>query len=426
MKSERVRDQRRTWAAALTAAVVLFPVVYLCCNALMSPSEIGRYYEAVRPGYDGVSWARLHLIPDKFSVESLFQVFVSRPDYLLKFWKSLLLCAIVAAGQCVVSCMAGFAFAKYEFAGKRLLSAVLLVLMLLPVQVTLVPQYLVLERLHLLDTWGAVALPLIFSPFGTLWMRYVFQKLPDAPLEAARLDGASDFGVLLHIAAPADRGAVLSLFALSFIDSWNVVEQPMTFLEDQSRYPLSVFLSVVNDTNFSLSFACGVLALIPVFLLFLLTGRDLAEGLEGSGGEGEPAAWREAARGKKKDLFAAAVLLALAVCTGASFLVEQKNLTEVAVAEPGRQVLSDGQVYANVVPADCVFRLADGRSAVFVLEQSEGIFGPQTVVRERIVTVLKQDGGKAALNGAYSGGIRLALFQGAPLRDGQAVKVRGS
>lgn len=443
MKDEKMRNCRRALYAALFAAVALFPVVYLCCNALMSPSEIAKYYEPVRPDYDGSSWAHLHLIPEKISLESLYGVFLSRPDYLLKFWKSFLPGVIVAAGQCVVSCMAGFAFARYEFVGKKSLSAVLLVLMLLPVQVTLVPQYLVLERLHLLDTWGAVALPLIFSPLGTLWMQYVFQKMPDAPLEAARLDGTSDFGLLFRIAAPMSKGAILCLFTISFIDAWNVVEQPMTFLENQRRYPLSVFLSVVNDTNFSLSFAGGVLALVPVFLLFLLTGRNLAEGLDAHGGESDPVirrknvrrmeggVWRQRSgrrsRGRMRSragVFSVLVLLVLAVCTGTSFLIERRNLTEVTVAEPERQVLSDGQAYANVVPSDCVFQLADGRSAVYIIEQGEGLFGPQTVVRERIVTVLRRDGAKAALNGAYSGGIQMALSFGNRLRDGQAVRVR--
>ncbi len=443
MKDKKMRNCRRALYAAVPAAVALLPVAYLCCNALMSPSEIGKYYEPVRPDYDGASWARLHLLPEKISLESLYEVFLSRPDYLLKFWKSLLLSVIVAAGQCVVSCMAGFAFARYEFAGKKTLSAVLLVLMLLPVQVMLVPQYLVLERLHLLDTWGAIALPLIFSPFGTLWMWYVFQKMPDAPLEAAGMDGTSDFGLLFRIAAPMNKGAVLCLFTLSFIDAWNVVEQPMTFLENQRRYPLSVFLSVVNDTNFSLSFAGGVLALIPVFLLFLLTGRNLAEGRDAHGAEADPVVRREGFRqmegglwslrcgGRKESrprrragVFSAMVLLVLAVCTGASFRIERRNLTEVAAAEPEWQLLSDGRTYANVVPADCVFQLADGRSAVYIIEQSEGLFGPQTVVRERIVTVLRRDGAKAALNGAYSGGIQMALSFGGRLRDGQAVLLK--
>lgn len=225
----------------------------------------------------------LHLLPDVFSLESLYQVFLRRPDYLMKFWNSLLLCGMIVAGQSVVSCMGGFAFAKYSFRGKNVLFFLLIILMMMPVQVTLVPNYIVLDKLQLLNTRWALILPAAFLPFGTFLMAQIFKSVPDEILEAARLDGASTRQILLRILIPAGKGGFISLILLCFIDAWNMVEQPMVFLKEATQYPLSVFLATVNEANFSLSFACGILAMLPVLLLFLFFSEELVEGIEFSG-----------------------------------------------------------------------------------------------------------------------------------------------
>lgn len=206
-----------------------------------------------------------------------------RPDYLIKFWNSLLLCTAIVLGQLTVSCMGGFAFAKYRFPHKEILYYILIILMLMPVQVTLVPNYIVLDWLGLLDRWACLVLPVALAPFGTFLMTQVFKSVPDELLDAARLDGASTRQQLVRIMIPAAQSGVVSLALLAFIDAWNMVEQPVTFLRDASRYPLSVFLASVNSENFPLSFVCGVLALLPVLLLFLFFQKELVQGIEFSG-----------------------------------------------------------------------------------------------------------------------------------------------
>lgn len=260
--------------------VVLFPVVYMACNSLMSPAEVLRYYTAI---YAQDGNAVLHFIPDVLSLESLYQVFLRRPDYLIKFWNSLLLCGLIVFGQAIVSCMGGFAFAKYEFKGKNVLFFLLIVLMMMPVQVTLVPNYIVLDSLHLLGTRWALILPAAFLPFGTFLMTQIFKSVPNEILDAARLDGANTRQVLVRVLVPAGKGGFISLVLLCFIDAWNMVEQPMVFLKDASQYPLSVFLAMENASNYSLSFACGILAMLPVLLLFLFFNEELVEGIEFSG-----------------------------------------------------------------------------------------------------------------------------------------------
>ncbi|MEG1406938.1 MAG: carbohydrate ABC transporter permease [Ruthenibacterium sp.] len=263
------------------SVIVLFPMVYMVANSLMSPTEVSRYYYTVYS--ESANGALLHLLPDVLSLESLYQVFLRRPDYLIKFWNSLFLCGAIVAGQAVVSSMGGFAFAKYKFKGQNVLFFLLIIMMMMPVQVTLVPNYIVLDKLHLLGGWAALILPAAFLPFGTFLMTQIFKSIPDEILDAARLDGAGTRQILMRVLIPAGKGGFISLVLLSFIDAWNMVEQPMVFLKEQTQYPLSVFLASVNSSNFSLSFACGILAMLPVLLLFLFFNEELVEGIEFSG-----------------------------------------------------------------------------------------------------------------------------------------------
>ena len=221
----------RILAAELLAAVtlaILLPVFFTLLGSLMSPGEIEHYFG---PIYEGAAeqTVRLHLLPDRLSLESWYQVLLRRPDYLIKFWNSLLLCAAIVLGQLIVSCMGGFAFAKYRFPHKNLLYYALIVLMLMPVQVTLVPNYIVLDWLGLLDRWACLVLPMALAPFGTFLMAQVFKSVPDELLDAARLDGASTGQQLVRIMIPAAQSGVVSLALLAFIDAWNMVEQPITF-----------------------------------------------------------------------------------------------------------------------------------------------------------------------------------------------------
>lgn len=263
-------------------ALVLLPAIYTLCSSFMSPSEVSRYYAAAMGG-QGNAQAGFHLIPDAFSLEGYYMVFLRSTDYLMKFWYSLFLCLVISAGQIFVSVLGGFAFAKYPIPFKRGIFFGLMVLMVMPVQVTLVPNYIILDGMGLLDSWMALILPMAFLPLGTVFMAQVFQGIPDEVVDAARLDGAGAFQILFQAMAPIGKGGVASVFLLSFVDAWNMVEQPITFLRDTLRYPLSVFLASVNQANFELSFVCGVLAALPMLLLFFFFHEELAQGIELSG-----------------------------------------------------------------------------------------------------------------------------------------------
>lgn len=214
------------------------------------------------------------------NLEGFWLTFLRTPKYLHKFWNSLGICAAISIGQVAVSCMGGLALAKYPVPAKNLWIGGLIIILLLPLQVTLVPNYLILDKLELLDTVWALILPGIFSPLGTVIMWIAFRSTSDELIEAAQLDGANAVTILWHIMVPAAKSATASVFLLSFIDAWNMVEQPMVFLQNTSKYPLSVFLASLSKDGFALSFHSGLLSMLPSVLLLLYFRRELVEGGE--------------------------------------------------------------------------------------------------------------------------------------------------
>ena len=214
------------------------------------------------------------------NLEGFWLTFLRTPEYLYKFWNSLGICAMISLGQLTISCMGGMALAKYPLSFKRFWIGILIIMLLLPLQVTLVPNYLILDKLGLLDTVWALILPGIFSPLGTIVMWITFRGVSDELMDAAQLDGAGVQTILWQVLVPAGKSGVASVFLLSFIDAWNMVEQPMVFLKDASRYPLSVFLASLGKEGFSLSFHSGLLSMLPAVLLLLYFRQELVEGGE--------------------------------------------------------------------------------------------------------------------------------------------------
>lgn len=225
----------------------LFPIVYTLTNSFMSTGEIEDYYRS--------GSMVLHFVPDQVSLEAYYQVLLRRPNYLNKFAVSLLLSSAIVFGQVLISLLAGYAFAKFKFKGRDVIFFFVILIMMMPYQVTLVTNYIVLDKLGLIGSYAAVLLLAIFSPFGVFLMRQVIAGTSDEIIEAAKLDGASHLQVLFRVVAPCNKSGVISLIILSFIDSWNMVEQPLIFLKDEAKYPLSIFLARVNASEPGVAFA---------------------------------------------------------------------------------------------------------------------------------------------------------------------------
>lgn len=217
------------------------------------------------------------------NLPGLYRVFLAGNSYWMRFWKSLALCLTIAAGQTLISVLAGFALAKFTFPLKKAVLILLLVLMILPVQVSLVPGYITLRALHLLDTVWALILPAVFIPLGTFLLSRSFRAVPDSLLDAARLDGCGTWGTVFRVAVPTARSGVITVFLLSFLDAWNMVEQPIAYLTQAESYPLSVYLALNPASVTGERFALCLLAMIPPMLLFFSFAQDLSEGIAPGG-----------------------------------------------------------------------------------------------------------------------------------------------
>jgi multiple sugar transport system permease protein len=221
----------------------------------------------------------LKLIPDMVTFSQYITVLFKSPDYLFKFWNSVILTAPIVIFQLVTAAGAAYAFAKLRGKLWNVLFFIYLIIMLMPYQVTLVPNYLVADTFGLLDTRWSIILPGIFTPFAVYIISKIMRRIPKSLNEAAKLDGASEPQIFLHIYLPLCKSAFASVAILVFIDNWNMVEQPLIMFSDSSRYPLSVFLSQINSGEIGLAFAVAVIYMLPAIFIFLYGEEYLVEGI---------------------------------------------------------------------------------------------------------------------------------------------------
>ncbi len=285
--------------ALVMAAAFLAPTVLTIVNSFMTEEEITANYGVIFGTGETVTDQRgntrpvtkymakrvnLKLIPDQVSFQQYATVLLKSPEYLLKLWNSILLTVPIVIFQVLIAAFASYSFAR--FPGK-LRSAIFfgyVVLMLMPYQVTLVPNYLVSDWLHLLDTRWAIILPAIFAPFSVFLLTRYMRRIPSSYIEAAKLDGAGEWQIFTKVALPLCRGALYSVAILVFIDYWNMVEQPLILLSDVEMHPLSVFLSEINAGEVGLAFAVAVIYMVPPILIFLYGEEYLEDGITYSGG----------------------------------------------------------------------------------------------------------------------------------------------
>ena len=279
-----------TLLAAIAAVTFLFPTVLTIANSFMSSSEINANYGAVftkteEGGKVYISEKiNLKLIPDMVSFSQYYTVLFKSPDYLLKFWNSVILVVPIVIFQLAAASLAAYAFARLKGRLKEIIFFVYIVVMLMPYQVTLVPNYLVSDWLGILNTRLAIILPGIFTPFAVFLLSKIMRRIPAALIEAAKLDGAGEFQIFWYICMPMCKSALYSVAILVFIDYWNMVEQPLILLSDTDLYPLSVFLSRINTGEIGLAFAVATIYMIPTLLMFLYGEEYLVEGIAYSGG----------------------------------------------------------------------------------------------------------------------------------------------
>lgn len=261
----------------LLAIIFLFPVIYMLACSFMQEIQISRMLDFSSGQYKG-----LNIIPENATFLQHYQVYFRRPEYLLKFWNSVVSTFPTVLGQVIVSVLAAFSFAKLRFPLRDKIFFVYIILLILPLQVTLVPNYIVLDKLDILNSFFSIILPGTFSAFGICLLRQSIRYIPDASIEAARVDGAGYIKIFTKIILPQIKGGLITLTLLCFIDNWNVVEQPLIYFDDSAMYPLSVSMSDISWSTDSVIFACGVMFMIPPLLIFAYRHRDIESPFQGT------------------------------------------------------------------------------------------------------------------------------------------------
>ncbi len=279
-----------TCIAAGFAILFLMPIVLTITNSFMASSEISANYGTVFATTDTggkvfiAEKVNLKFIPDIVSLSQYSTVLFKSPDYLLKFWNSVILVGPIVVFQLLVASLASYGFARYRGRLREIIFFSYIILMLMPYQVTLVPNYLVSDWLGILDTRWAIWLPGIFSPFAVFLLTKFMRRIPTGVIEAAQMDGAGEFQIYRMICMPLCKGVICSAAILIFIDYWNMVEQPLILLSDEQMHPLSVFLSKINQGEIGLAFAVATIYMVPSLFVFLYGEEYLVEGITYQGG----------------------------------------------------------------------------------------------------------------------------------------------
>ena len=265
----------------MVGILMIFPVVLMVCNSLMGPEELKEAYGSVLG--TGSGRVSMRLLPDFPTLKPFVELLLDSPDFFVMFWNSCRQVFPVLIGQLVVGMPAAWAFGRYQFRGRRALFLLYMILMVMPFQVTMVSSYLVLTKLSLMDTHLAIILPGIFSTFPVFIMEKFFRAIPDSLIEAAQIDGAGPLQIFLSIGIPLGISGVMSSLILNFLEFWNAIEAPMSFLKTKARMPLSLYLPEITTDQVSVSFAASVIMMLPAILGFLWGQEYLQQGIVASG-----------------------------------------------------------------------------------------------------------------------------------------------
>jgi multiple sugar transport system permease protein len=264
----------------ILAFIVCFPVLFLIVGSMMGSDELNYYLGAVLGRSDGfASWS---LLPNFPTFKAYVQLLLDSPEFFVMFWNSVKMTGAILLGQILAGVPAAWAFAKLRIPGRKIFLNLYIILMLMPFQVTMLSNYLTLNNLHLMDTQAAVVLPAAFSTFPVFIMYQFFRGIPKGIIESAELDGANKLQVFFYIGIPLGSSGIVSALVLDFLDAWNLIEQPLTFLKDKTLWPLSLYLPNISMDNAGLAFVASVITLIPSLLVFLAGQNYLEQGIAAS------------------------------------------------------------------------------------------------------------------------------------------------
>ena len=253
------------------AAIVLFPFYWMIISSLKTSDELMRAVPTL--------W------PDQFVWENYPNVLKKAPfdRYLIN---TLVTTLIMMAGELTVGVMAAYGFSKGEFKGKNVLFMLVLGALMVPIQVTFVPIYVIIARLNSIDTWVGVVLPNLVSAYFIFMLRQNFMAVDNSYIEAGKIDGMGRFGTIINVLCPMCKPTLITVSIISFINGWNSYFWPKMVTQSASSMTIAVGVQRLKETyagqyvsNFNEIMAGAVMAIIPIIFLFLVLQKYIMTGM---------------------------------------------------------------------------------------------------------------------------------------------------
>ena len=271
---KRIRSGLLYGLFAVLCLAILYPVILVVLLSIQDYDELKQTTSPLIQFQD--SFVNVHYLPQYPTLGHFKSLLIFTPEFYSVFWNSMLIVGVTLLFQVLVAVPSAWAFAKFRFKGKKLLFNLYVIFMLMPFQVTMLSQYLILDGFHMMNTRLALILPAVFSTFPVFLIYRGFSDIPNDVADSARIDGANEWQVLLHIGLPLGKSGILACVVLCFLDLWNMVEQPLAFLKDQRLFPLSLYLPMLDLRNAEIMLAASVMTLIPAVFVFII-GQDYLE-----------------------------------------------------------------------------------------------------------------------------------------------------
>ncbi len=267
MRATRRSSVLRLTLLGLLAAFALFPLLWMVSVSLMAPGEASQFPPPLLPDDPGLS-----------AYTALFQT----TGIVRYFLNSLFVATLGTLLSLAFNATAGYAFAKLRFTGRDRIFQLMLAALVIPAQVTMLPLFLMLKEMGLINSFAGVLVPVTASIFGIFLVRQYALSIPNELLEAARIDGASEGRIFLQIVVPVLTPILVTLALFTFLGVWNDFMWPLIILTDQDKYTLPVALAALSREHVQdneLMMAGSVLTILPVLLLFLVLQRYYMQGL---------------------------------------------------------------------------------------------------------------------------------------------------
>lgn len=253
----------------LLAFIAVFPIVMTIFHSFMGVDELTYSYPKLFKEGDIEPILGFHMIPYKMTLSGYYKLIFEKIEFIKVYINTIFIVFSIILGQSLISITASYCLVHNKLKYKKQIIGLLIFTALMPFQVTAVPNYIMLNRFGILNTWYSLLVIGIFSAFGTLLLMPFMKRVSASSIEAARIDGASEIQLLLKVVIPQIKSGIGLLMIFLFIDYWNMVEQPMVFIQDMWKHPMSVFLNYIAQTDMASFFPGASLYIIPSLLVFM-------------------------------------------------------------------------------------------------------------------------------------------------------------